>query len=131
MNTVTVKKADLLKRIKENRTKHAEAVKEAQVGYREAVIKELDRMLLDAREGRRIQIQVHLPVPVDHTREYDQIVDQLEMSVDTDITLDTHSFNAYVRDEWEWNRAFATSNTRYVKSPATMDYMEGKLRSDQ
>ena len=45
MNSVRIDKHRLLGTVQENREKHRQVFEEAQVGYREMVIKELDAML--------------------------------------------------------------------------------------
>jgi hypothetical protein len=52
MNTVKVKREDLLTKVRANREAHRDLFLKAQEGYRKLVIEELDRMLADANEGR-------------------------------------------------------------------------------
>lgn len=126
MNEVKVKKEELLKRITENREKHHAAVVEAQSGYRKAVIEELDRMLKDAREGLKLRTHVTLVIPVDHTKEYDNVIDMLKMSTDEIIVLNSEAFKNYVRDEWQWDANFAASNLRYAGTEVTKKYLSDK-----
>ena len=84
---VTVKKDELLEAIRKNRDGHRTEFERAQAGYRTAVIEELDRMLRDAREGRRIRRAIELVEPQDHTKDYDRVVRMLEMSTATEIVI--------------------------------------------
>lgn len=113
MDTVNVKREELLTRIKANRDAHRELFLKAQDGYRVKVIEELDRMLADAREGRKIRRAIQLAEPEDHTADYDRIVDMLTMSQDEIIEIDAHAFGCYVRDEWSWKRKATLLNTTY------------------
>ncbi len=84
MNTVKVKREELLTKVRSNRDAHRslflKAQEGAQEGYRKLVIEELDRMLADARGGRPIQRSVTLTEPSNHVK---------EMSVDETILTAT------------------------------------------
>lgn len=114
MREVTVNKDVLLERIRVNRDKHREIFEDALKGYRAQAIVELDRALDDAKNGRKIWRAIGLVKPVDHTTDYDRVIDMLENSVDTEITLDAASFGCYMRDEWGWQREFELSNAGYT-----------------
>jgi len=113
MQNVKVDRTAVLERVKTNREQHRKIVLEAMEGYRTAVIKELDRMLSDAKEGKRIRTRVELIAPQDHTREYDTVIDMLQMSVENEVTLTSVDFMRYVRDEWEWQHQFLEANAAY------------------
>ena len=102
MNSVRIDKHRLLGTVQENREKHRQVFEEAQVGYREMVIKELDAMLQEARGGKRIRRRVELDEPVDQTHDYDRVIAMLEMSVDEVVELDETAFANYVLDDWDW-----------------------------
>lgn len=125
MQEVTVSRLDLIRRIVENRERHHKIVEEALVGYRKAVIEELDKMIAFAKEGRKIQTRVGLIQPQDHTVDYDAVIDMLTMSTDDTIVLSQSDFRAYVRDEWAWKGQFLMSNSSYSMS-AMRDYAEGE-----
>ena len=114
METVKVRKVDLIQRIEENRAKHRSIFEDACAGYREAAIRELDRSLADAKAGRKIRQFLELVEPVDHTDDYDAILEMLRFSVDDVIELDARSFNQYMRDQWRWREQFVLSNSNYT-----------------
>jgi hypothetical protein len=114
MNTIRVNKAELLGKIKANRATHTDIFERALVKYRELVIVELDKMLAEAKAGRRILRAVNLVEPVNHTRDYDRAIAMLEMSVDKEVKLTASEYAQYVDDDWGWKGQFRTSNSRYV-----------------
>ena len=118
MDYVTVKRLDLLTRVKKNRGAHRDLFLKAQKGYRKAVIKELDQMLQEAKEGKPIRRAIQLPEPEDHTADYDRVIDMLEMSIHSTIQIAEHEFDQYVRDNWEW-KAMATSTTYSTQDKQT------------
>ena len=60
MNAINVKKSELLAVLRQNRAQHRKIFLEAQTGYRQQVIDELDSMLRDARDGKKIRRSVTL-----------------------------------------------------------------------
>ncbi len=116
MNAVTVKKEELLEKLRANRSSHRDVFLKAQEEYRAEVIVELDKMLEDARGGRRIRRMVALPEPEDHTADYDRVIAMLEMSVGLEIEISEHEFQRYVLDQWEWAGSFAANTLRYTDS---------------
>lgn len=126
MHQVKVSRLAMIERVKANRDQHRAVVLEALDGYRVAVIQELDKMIQTAKEGKKIVTTVELVQPEDHTRDYNRVLDMLDLSVDAEITLSAIDFNRYMRDEWEWDAVFASSNSRYVKSQASINYLGTK-----
>jgi hypothetical protein len=116
MQEVTVKKDKLLTKLKENREAHREVFEISLEGYRKAVVEHLEQLLADAREGKRIEHQVRMPVPIDQTQEYDQAIAMLEMSVNDEIELTSQEFACYVMDRWHWKGQFTASNKSYFDS---------------
>lgn len=114
MNSVEVKKSELLEVVKKNRDNHRAVFLKAQEGYRKAVIKELDDMLEQARKGDKIKRAVTLEAPHDHTGEYDEVIAMLEMSVDNLIELQRQEFNQYVLDKWSWSEYDFANKTAYL-----------------
>jgi hypothetical protein len=104
MNTVKVKREDLLTKVRANRDAHRDLFLKAQANYRKLIIQELDRMLADAKAGRKIRRSIDLVQPRDHTGDYDRTIMMLEMSVDDTIILDANEFDQYVRDVWAWTQ---------------------------
>jgi hypothetical protein len=128
MNTVKVRREELLTKVRSNRDAHRELFLKAQEGYRKLVIEELDKMLADARDRRPIQRSVTLTEPSNHIKDYDRVVTMLEMSVDETITLDAHDFDRYVMDNWDWSRFALSTNTAYA---AEVPSAPGKWRENQ
>jgi len=116
MHTVTVNKAALIEKILANRDEHKAIVATAQRVYRERVIDELDRRLADAKAGRKIDIQISLPMPTDYTQEYDNALAQLDWEVDDEVELDDTDFNQLVLNQWVWARQFAGTSMAYANN---------------
>lgn len=111
---VKIKKQDLLGVLRINREKHREIFLEAQHGYRERVVDELDRRLEDAREGRKINLIFMFPEPEDHTEDYDREIRMLEMHTGNEVTIESRLFDQIVMDRWGWKSSFAASTAQYL-----------------
>jgi hypothetical protein len=114
MSGVTVKKDELLTEIKKNRDAHRDLFIEAQKGYRDDVIKELDAMLSDARAGKSIRRAVQLVEPQDHTKDYDRVIKMLEMCTEEKVFISDSEFAQYVQDDWGWKQQFVASTSNYT-----------------
>jgi tRNA A37 N6-isopentenylltransferase MiaA len=116
MQNVKVKKDELLATVRKNRDGHRDLFLKAQAGYREDAIAELDRMLREARDGKKIRRGFTMPEPIDRTGDYDTVINMLEMSVDDVVELQFHEFAQYVRDQWSWKRDVDLVNMSYLKA---------------
>jgi len=114
MDKVTVDRKLLLEKLKGNRDKHRDIFLEAQKEYRKQMVKELDQMLAEAREGKNFRRSVTLCEPVDYTADYDAAIAMLGMSVDEQIEISRQDFACFVMDDWSWKRNFLTTNSTYV-----------------
>lgn len=114
MHSVKVNRFKLLEKVGLNRKNHRELFEKAQVGFRQAVVEELDKMLASAKDGKKLRLHVGLEAPEDHTEDYDRVIAMLGMSVDTDVTIDATSFQQFVMDKWAWSHHALTKNTAYA-----------------
>lgn len=116
MDSITVDKSALLAKLKTNRDEHHGIFERAQEAYREKVIEALDRALADAKEGRGLRTVVSLPVPEDHTAEFDRAIEMLDWEQGDSVVLSEYEFQQYVQNEWSWRRTFAANTASYVGS---------------
>jgi hypothetical protein len=109
-----IKKNELMDVLTANRDSHRTKFLAAQEAYRARVIEMLDQRLADARAGRSIDLAFRLPVPEDHTADYDRELRMLEMEVEETVTLDSRLFDQLVMDNWSWSAVFAATNSVYA-----------------
>ena len=114
MNTLKIDKYKLLHILKTNRENHRTLFLKAQDIYRELVIKELDGMLKDAREGSSIRRRVNFSAPEDHTNDYDRMIGILELSNDETLDLTISEYTYYVEDNWTWAKAANAKASNYT-----------------
>lgn len=121
MEIIKVKKSELLDVLRANRTRHRSVVEAAMKTYRAEAIKQLDHMLADAKQGKRIRRTVTLIEPMDQTKDYDRVIRMIEMSVEEEIALSEKDFRMYVMDDWSWKAQFASSARGYLARSALAD----------
>jgi len=114
MKDVTVKKDQLLEKLKANKAEHRKIFEEALEGYRKRVINLLTTHLEAAKAGKKVNLHdFDLYQPQDQTKDYDRAITMIEMSVDDNITLTENDFRAFVMDDWNWQHNFLISNSLY------------------
>jgi len=115
MDTITVRKEDLLDTIRRNRDEHRDIFQRAQEAYREKWIEELDVRLREAQRGYVIRRHFSLPEPEDHTRDFDTAIQMLEWETGDEVELDRRDFQRYVQNQWEWAQSFGANTRSYVE----------------
>ena len=113
MDKVTVRKDDLAKAVQANRDEHRKIFEEAVDGYKKRAVQLLEEHIARIRTGKLERVAVSMPVPEDHTHDYDRVLKMLEMSTADEIELDEHRFAQYVMDDWQWQRQFLTDSSAY------------------
>lgn len=113
LSTVRMSKEMLLERITKNRDEHRKIFEEAMEGWKRSVIEALEKAHQEALEGRAYRIQFHIERPVDHSDDYDSVIELLEASLDEEFELTYQEFNNFVLDKWGWQHAFLTSAASY------------------
>jgi sensor c-di-GMP phosphodiesterase-like protein len=114
MDTITVRKSDLISTLETNREEHRSIFLKAQDRYRERFIELLEQRLEDARQGRSFDQWIRLPVPEDHTRDFDTAIEMLHWDTGENVTIDRHDFQRYVQNNWEWQQSFTANTVAYV-----------------
>ena len=111
---VTVKTSDLLEELRKNRGAHRDIFLKAQNGFKAAVLETVEDMLDQARQGKRVNFSVHLPAPIDQTKDYNRAIKMFEMSTESETDLEEHEFAQYVMDDWSWKDQVTMTNTAYL-----------------
>jgi hypothetical protein len=114
MQEITVSKHDLVAKLQANRDEHRSMFIKAQERYRDAMIVELDRALHEARQGHPIKRAFALPVPEDHTEEFDTAIEMLQWEQADEVLLSDRDFRRFVQNRWEWAASFAANTQSYL-----------------
>lgn len=116
LDTVLVKRNEVLDKLRENRDIHAEQYVQARAGWEQAVVDGLKDALAKAESKTEFVTSLDLPQPTDHTSDYDSTIAMLSMSQDDLLELGASEFNQYVMDNWRWKEQFTRMSQSYTKS---------------
>lgn len=116
MFEIKVDKAELLKKLKKNRTKHVKDFKLALEGYQDSVREELQELIAKLDEGKDITPHLKNRKPTSNEADYTLAIEMFEMSVDDKVTLNESQFQEYVKDNWSWKEQWGAANTGYITS---------------
>lgn len=119
LSSVIVKVTDLIAIVQENRDVHQEIFEDALAGFRRAANDALNDRI-DAIAARRIfDLHFTLPIPQDHTGDYDRVLTMLRLTKDAGqehVVLDQSDQERFVMDDWGWKRTFEQTSTFYSGS---------------
>ncbi len=104
--TVSVRRDALLAAMRENLTAHRRAFAEATKDYRELVRAELHAAIQRTNNGDFSKVVVDVPAPESHEKDFLDVIEMMEQSVDETIKLDRDAFRAYFKNEWPWKMHF-------------------------
>ena len=116
MRSVKLNKTELLGIVRENKSKHILAYKEAVDDYINAARTIVNYNVDKINEGTVESISKCKPVPtapISYEDEYSRAIRMLELSVETEIELEADVFNQLVLDEWAWKNSFAIMAQNY------------------
>lgn len=111
---VVISKPALLDRIRANRETHRSLYDKAFEGYRKAMVADLEEKLEKIKAGKLIDPLLRHQAPEDHTHDYDDVIDMLEMHQLDEMVLTQAQSRCYVRDDWGWKQSWTTSNSAYI-----------------
>ena len=112
---VTVKREELLERLRENREKHEQEFDQAISQWQNELQSSIESIKPNAEfEFPQSLEQLRDDCPVSHVNDYDQAIDMFGMCVTEEIKLDSDAFNTFCRDEWGWKDSLATN--RFYRS---------------
>lgn len=116
MSEVTVRKQDLLDTLKKNREAHRSVFAQALIAFRQKALAELDQLIAQVNEGKPVHIYSRLPVPEEHTADYDRAIDMLRMHVGDTVTLNEEAYAKFVADDWGWKSSFIANTGSYISA---------------
>lgn len=119
--TVNVSRTDLLAKLYENLELHRVEYAEAVLEYRARLEEDLSLALkkvkkVDAADTEKVlkDFRFSISFPQNHEKDYVEVIEMLEMSVDENINLDGESFRAYIKNEWSWKGHFELAKMAYA-----------------
>lgn len=108
---ITVRKVELLAKLKEGLEKHQKAFEKGSADHLVAVQTFLKEALERAQAGdlSNVHIPHTLERPGNHEKDFNRAIAMIEMSTQDEIELDEKTFNQWVMGEWSWAGGFEAS----------------------
>ncbi len=122
---LTFMTSEILEKLRTNREEHLKIVTEAQTGCRAKWKGMLEKALYALEAGDKVEPMLHLASPDNHVGDFDRAIEMLEMTTDEEIELDEATFQAYVRNQWSWERQFLMSNVAYSGTAQALSSEKG------
>ena len=110
--SITVEKADLITKIKENKENHVKEFNKAIDAYREEALRQLRTQLERVEEGA-LDAKLDLITPIDNSDNYDKIIEMFEWEVQDQVVLEQDEFQEYVQDTTDFAVKARMSNAAY------------------
>lgn len=114
LSSVVMPKDRVIEIVAENLAAHEDLFHEAMEGYETRSIELLMQHIERIKKGKRERIVVALPVPENHSDDYERVLSMLRMDTRDEVQLDGRSFDQYVRDNWTWKQEFLTTTASYT-----------------
>lgn len=115
MEPIKVNKEHLLDTLRKNRDEHRAMFLKAHDIYCEKMAEEFTLRAKEARENSKVRRAFTMPVPEDHTVDYDTVIGMLEWDEgDVLVELSHRDFMTYVRNDWGWQQSFAANTQSYL-----------------
>lgn len=114
--SVNVERAKLLDALKSNLDIHRTQYKEAVEDFQARLLKDLTVAKNKVKKSNPESLKdfrFDINFPVNHEKDFVEVIDMLEHSTDDVINLDSESFKAYFKNEWSWSHGFASSLELY------------------
>ncbi len=116
LKTVLVDKEQLIVTVTENRDEHRARFDEAMVGYKAKAIELLEEHIGRINANAPEKVEIYLPMPSDHSDDYDRVIQMLMWSQDDQLELSDLEFSEFVLDQWGWKTEWTASNAMYSQN---------------
>lgn len=116
MEEIKVKVSYLKRVLTENRHEHKKEFEVTYSGFRNQVITLMEENLEKAKNGDEVITRIDLNPPIDHTEDYDIVLDMLRIHEDSKITVTQEEYKNFILDKWHWSSSFSSSSSSYSRS---------------
>jgi hypothetical protein len=114
LQSVRVSKQFLLDKLTANRAEHEKTYYEILEARHLKVMDTLKKELRKAKADKMYQPSLYLPLPENHTKDYDRAISILNSSLDDEFELTGSEFDNYVNDDWKWKDVYVTVSGCYI-----------------
>lgn len=106
----------LVKILIENKNNHHDNFVKAVEKYKEKAVEVLKQNIENISSGKKLRIYFALPVPEEHTKDYDRAIRSLALDTRVEIKLSEQDARCYVDDQWGWTQNYLSNTSSYLVS---------------
>ena len=114
MRNIVVNVAELANTLEENRNNHRAIFEEALANFKNKAIAVFEVQIQAIKNGKMPETYLRLPIPEEHTKDYDRALQMLAWHEEDTIELTEAEFTQYVQDDWGWRQSFVTNTASYT-----------------
>ena len=112
---VRVSVSALVKKLRENQSKHHDIFEQALLGWQKECIRILNKNIEQVRLGKlKAALYLHEQIPSDHTKDYEVVIGLLLLSTSAEVELEAAEYRRFVMDDWDWKQEWTASTTKYL-----------------
>jgi len=105
----------LIEILEKNKEEHRADFLEAVEGYKKEAIKTLETQIEKVKGNKKLpKVYVNMPIPEDHTSDYERIIRLLQLDDRPSIELEEFEFTQYVMDDWGWKNEWISNTLSYT-----------------
>lgn len=116
---IRIDKGKLIEVLANNREKHKAEYDDAVAKYEVCFEEKKEKYIKYLKKVKPNSAYKHFsepPKPISHLNDYDTIINMLNLTVDSVISLDRKQFKNYVEDEWDWSNQFKFVTSGYANN---------------
>jgi hypothetical protein len=113
-STVRVSKSFLIETLEKNKEDHQTSYYEILEARHAKLLDTLRGELKKAKDRKDYQPSIHVPLPENHVKDYEKVINLLHASLDQEFELSRSEFDQYVNDDWGWKGHFLTVSGCYI-----------------
>ena len=114
--SVDIEKGILLKTLTKNRDSHLADWVKAEKGWRKVIQRKISALQVDLGANKPVEssrLYLESP-PTHHLAEYDEVIEMLHASRNTEYSLTQTQYRNFMKDDWSWKAQWTTSNIGYI-----------------
>lgn len=121
--SVNVNRLELIEALKKNLETHRAEYEVALADFKTRLLEDLKTAQKHVNKTEAADLKnfsIHFSFPQNHEKDFVEVIEMLEMSVDENINLDADSFRAYIKNEWAWTHSFKSVTESYKIAASTL-----------
>jgi hypothetical protein len=104
----------LMTKLRDNLAEHRAIFNRAIEKFRVEAVRQLNKRIDEIASGESTNTLVHLPVPEDHSADYERAIRMLEHHQRDEVQLTEATYRQFFDDDWDWKERWRGTTASYV-----------------